>query len=53
VDENPRATEAEQEQVPARIDDEEEMRGPGGADPELPGRPEHRAEDDERDEDDE
>jgi hypothetical protein len=49
VDENPRATEAEQEQVPERIDDEEEMRGPGGADPELPVHPEHGVEDDEGD----
>ena len=47
MDENPRATEAEQEQVPDRIDDEEGMRGPGGADPELPADPDHRVEDDE------
>lgn len=50
MDEHPRATEAEQEQVPERIDDEEEMRGPGGADPELPAGPEHDVEDDEGDE---
>jgi hypothetical protein len=50
VNENPRATETEQEQVPERIDDEEEMRGPGGADPELPVAPEHGVGDDEGDE---
>ena len=44
MDENSRATEAEQEQVPERIDEEEEMRGPGSADPELPADPEHGVE---------
>ena len=36
VHDNPRATEDEQEQGPERIEQEEEMRGPSGADPELP-----------------
>ncbi len=36
-DEEPRATEEEQEQGPGRIEDEEEMRGPGPADPTTPG----------------
>jgi hypothetical protein len=31
-----RPTEEEQEQGPERIEEEEEMRGPGDADPELP-----------------
>lgn len=35
--ESPRPTEEEQEQGPSRIQDEEEMRGPNAADPELPG----------------
>jgi hypothetical protein len=34
--ENPRPTEHEQEQGPERIEEEEEMRGPGPSDPELP-----------------
>lgn len=34
--EEPRATEEEQEQGPERIEDEEAMRGPSGADPDLP-----------------
>ncbi len=34
--ESPRPTEEEQEQGPSRIQDEEEMRGPNPADPELP-----------------
>lgn len=33
----PRPTEEEQEQGPERIEAEEEMRGPGEADPDLPG----------------
>ncbi|MDF2751067.1 MAG: hypothetical protein K0T00_2243 [Gaiellaceae bacterium] len=33
---DPRATDDELEQGPDRIEAEEEMRGPGGADPELP-----------------
>lgn len=33
---DPRATEKEQEQGPERIEDEEAMRGPASADPELP-----------------
>ncbi len=33
---DPRATEDEQEQGPERIEQEEEMRGPNVADPELP-----------------
>ncbi|HWN22740.1 MAG TPA: hypothetical protein VNP93_12260 [Gaiellaceae bacterium] len=33
---NPGATEEEQEQGPDRIEQEEEMRGPNAADPELP-----------------
>lgn len=45
---DPRATEDELEQGPDRIEAEEEMRGPGGADPELPA-----TESDEDDEDDE
>ena len=44
---DPRATDEELEQGPDRIEAEEEMRGPGGADSELP------AEDDEDGEDDE
>ena len=36
VPDNPRATEDEQEQGPERIEQEEEMRGPNSADPELP-----------------
>lgn len=36
VPHEPRATEEEQEQGPERIEQEEEMRGPGDADPELP-----------------
>jgi len=35
--ESPRPTEEELEQGPSRIEDEEEMRGPNSADPELPG----------------
>jgi hypothetical protein len=35
--ESPRPTEEEQEQGPTRIAEEEEMRGPNVADPELPG----------------
>ena len=33
---DPRATDDELEQGPDRIEAEEAMRGPGGADPELP-----------------
>jgi hypothetical protein len=36
VHDDPRATDEELEQGPDRIEAEEEMRGPGGADPELP-----------------
>lgn len=35
--ESPDPTEEELEQGPSRIDEEEEMRGPNPADPELPG----------------
>ncbi len=35
--ENPRPTEEEQEQGPERVEEEEEMRGPGDDDPALPG----------------
>ena len=33
----PRPTEEEQEQGSERIEDEEDMRGPGDAEPDLPG----------------
>jgi len=46
VHDEPRATEDEQEQGPERLEQEEEMRGPGDADPELPARPERATEDD-------
>jgi hypothetical protein len=36
VHDEPRATDDELEQGPDRIEAEEEMRGPGDADPELP-----------------
>jgi hypothetical protein len=36
VHDDDRATEDEQRQGPGRIEQEEEMRGPGDADPELP-----------------
>jgi hypothetical protein len=36
VHDEPRATDDELEQSPDRIEAEEEMRGPGVADPELP-----------------
>jgi hypothetical protein len=36
VHDEPRATEHEQEQGPERIEEEEEMRGPGDAAPDLP-----------------
>ncbi|HET9506674.1 MAG TPA: hypothetical protein VFO81_01920 [Gaiellaceae bacterium] len=45
---DPRATDEELEQGPDRIEAEEEMRGPGGADSELPA-----VKDDEDGEDDE
>jgi len=48
VHDEPRATDDELEQGPDRIEAEEEMRGPAGAEPEPPA-----AESDEDDEDDE
>jgi hypothetical protein len=48
VHDDPRPTDDELEQGPDRIEAEEEMRGPGGAEPEPPA-----AESDEDDEDDE
>jgi len=41
-----RATEEEQEQGPDRIEAEEDMRGPGDADPELPATNPARTDDD-------
>ena len=37
MSDTPRPTEEEQEQPPERIEEEESMRGPGDAEPELPG----------------
>jgi hypothetical protein len=37
MSDTPRPTEEEQEQAPERIEEEESMRGPGDAEPDLPG----------------
>ena len=46
VHDEPQATEDEQEQGLERLEQEEEMRGPGDADTELPAKPERPTEDD-------